>query len=82
MTEIRFESVPLCPDCSESSEEESAGEREEEVHARREASCFSETSGVSAEHGPAAQTGGFSLTDRPEHTGSASHRAVPARRCS
>lgn len=49
--EIRFPSVPLCLDCSESSEEESAGDREEEIHAHNEATC------LSAEHGPTAQTG-------------------------
>lgn len=57
MTEIRFPSVPLCLDYSESSEEEFAGEREDEIHAHNEATCFSETPGVPAEHGSAPLTG-------------------------
>lgn len=57
VTEIQFPSVPLCLDYSESSEEESAGEREEEIHAHNEATCFSETPGVPAEHSSTPLTG-------------------------
>lgn len=57
VTEIQFPSVPLRLVHSESSEEESAGEREEELHGHNEATCFSETPGVPAEHSSAPLTG-------------------------
>lgn len=67
VAEIRFPSVSLCLGCSESSEEESTGERDEEIHAHNEAARFSETSGVSVEHGPTAQTGECWETATPGH---------------
>lgn len=57
VTEIRVPSVALCLYYSESSEEESTGEREEEIHAHNEAACFSEMAAVPAEHGSTAPTG-------------------------
>lgn len=57
MTEIRVPSVALCLDYSESSEEESTGEREEETQAHNEAARFSEISAVPAEHVSTATTG-------------------------
>lgn len=57
MTGIRVPSVALCLDYSESSEEESTGEREEEMHAPNEAAGFSGASAVPAEHGSTAPTG-------------------------